>query len=159
MWEADWGRPMLYFSYLIIDCESLIFFKPASFVSEEMEIHLKIPVSLLTASMFKIGGIRQLRDDPWHEKFTPCQYWNHEPVAGNLKQQILCWEKRKKITALHLLRSTVSSKDLNILSSALAVSLQEFGGNSLFPWLHSVLNYLSKTRRLFLINQTQGSKA
>lgn len=81
---------MLYFSYLIIDCESLIFFKPASFVSEEMEIHLKIPVSLLTASMFKIGGIRQLRDDPWHEKFTPCQYWNHEPVAGNLKQQILC---------------------------------------------------------------------
>ena len=55
------------------------------------------------------------------------------------EQKVSCWkfetagfsaEEKKK--HLHLLRGTVSSKDLNILSSA-AVSLQEFGGDSLFP--------------------------
>lgn len=77
-------------------------------------------------------------------KFPPCQYLKSKPVAENLKQQPTAFLLRKKIIYLHLLRGTVSSKDLNILSSALTVSLPEFGGNSLFPRLYPMLNYFSK---------------
>lgn len=87
-------------SWLKITCVLLLIFnsrlcnfnfvKPVSFISEEIKIHLKISVSLLTASMLKFDRIHQLRDDPWHENFTPCQYLNSDPVVGNSKQQVLC---------------------------------------------------------------------
>lgn len=112
------------------------FFQQTSVISEEVEMHLQIPVSLLAALMLKIGGVHQkshdTRDGPWHENPTPCQYLNRKSVVGNLKQQVFPLRGKKK-KHLHLLRGTVSSKDLNILSSVLTVSLQEFGGDSLFP--------------------------
>lgn len=43
------------------------FFKPAGFLSEEVDINLKTPVSLMAALTSKMGGIHQLRDDPLHE--------------------------------------------------------------------------------------------
>lgn len=76
------------------------FSKPASFVSEEVEIHWKISVSCTAASIPQIGRIRQLRDDPGHWKSTPSQYLNTEPVVGNLRQQVFYWGKKNNISSL-----------------------------------------------------------
>ena len=81
------------------------FFQQTSVISEEVEIHLQIPVSLLAALMLSIGGVHQkshdTRDGPWHENPAPCQYLNRKSVVGNLKQQVFpLREKKKKASPL-----------------------------------------------------------
>ena len=76
------------------------FFQQTSVISEEVEMHLQIPVSLLAALMLKIGGVHQkshdTRDGPWHENPAPCQYLNRKSVVGNLKQQVFPLRGKKK---------------------------------------------------------------
>lgn len=76
------------------------FFQQTSVISEEVEIHLQIPVSLLAALMLSIGGVHQkshdTRDGPWHENPAPCQYLNRKSVVGNLKQQVFPLREKKK---------------------------------------------------------------
>ena len=78
------------------------FFQQTSVISEEVEIHLQIPVSLLAALMLSIGGVHRkshdTRDGPWHENPAPCQYLNRKSVVGNLKQQVFPLRKKKSIS-------------------------------------------------------------
>lgn len=76
------------------------FFQQTSVISEEVEIHLQIPASLLAALMLKIGGAHQkspdTRDGPWHENPAPRQNLNRKAVVANLKQQVFPLRGGKK---------------------------------------------------------------
>lgn len=136
------------------------FFQQTSVISEEVEIHLQIPVSLLAALMLSIGGVHQkshdTRDGPWYENPAPCQYLNRKSVVGNLKQQVFPLRGKKKTSPLTKRYCLLKRPQHFVLSRCLIARIWR---DSLFPWLHPKLNYFSKKRRLLLISQTQDFKS
>ena len=119
-----------------------------------MQIHWKIPVLLLTASVLKIGGVAQPRDDPRDEKFPWCQDWNNQ-TAGNLKQQVIRREKNNYISPLTKKCRCLKRPQHFVLGTDCLVT--RIWRKFTFSMIASKVElFLQEKRRLLLISQTQG---